>query len=215
MIISYFDMKYELRSALLFTYFLVTLIFFGNIRKLVKTPFCKVDKMIMIYVIVFCSAFSIFFSFLPCLIFKHYSINQIGEYSVYSIIKTLVISPILEEIIFRGGLFKLLLKNTSRKKAQLLCSLGFTLVHYQSDSSLLAIFGLSLFLCYIFLKTKNILLCIIAHALNNFLSVAILPFFVNELKTKESYVLIILVISVVIILFSVFKIYKNDKQVNI
>lgn len=213
MIISYFDMKYNLKSILLFTFFVISLPFFNDVKSYFKISFLKTDKIFAVYVLMFSLSFTIFFSLLQYLIFRDYSVDKIEDFTNYGILKVLLVSPILEELIFRGSLLSLLIKTESPKKSIFLSSLGFSLAHYLSGSSLFAVFVLGVFLAYVYLKTESVFLCIIAHALNNFLALVFSPFLISILKIKETscYLLVTIVMSSIIMLFSSFKIYKQSK----
>ncbi|WP_300976973.1 CPBP family intramembrane glutamic endopeptidase [Flavobacterium sp.] len=214
MIISYFDMIYNLKSILLFTFFILSLPFFNDERSSFRISFFKIDKIFTVYILIFSLSFTVFFSLLPFLIFKDYDIGKIGNYSNYGVLKVLLISPLLEEIIFRGSLLPLLIKTESSKKAVLFSSLGFSITHYLSNSSLFAIFVLGTFLAYVYLKTESVFLCFIAHALNNFLALVFCPFLISILRIKETsyYTLIFIIMSSIIMLYSLFKIYKQNKK---
>lgn len=214
MIVSYFDMKYNLKSILLFTFFIISLPFFNDVKSYFEISFLKIDKIFAVYVLMFSLSFTIFFSLLPYLIFSDYSVDKIEDFTNYGILKVLLVSPILEELIFRGSLLSLLIKTESPKKAIFLSSLGFSLGHYLSSSSLFAVFVLGVFLAYVYLKTESVFLCIIAHALNNFLALVFSPFLISMLKIKETgcYLLVTIVMSSIIMLFSSFSVYKQSKN---
>ncbi|MFV5701599.1 lysostaphin resistance A-like protein [Flavobacterium sp. XS2P12] len=207
-------MKYNLKSILLFTFFVISLPFFNDAKSYFRIPFFKIDKIFVVYVLMFSLSFTFFFSLLPFLIFRDYSVDKIENYTNYGILKVLLVSPLLEELIFRGSLLPLLIKTESPKKAILLSSLGFSLAHYLSGSSLFAAFVLGVFLAYVYLKTESVFLCFIAHALNNFLALVFSPFLISTLKIKETscYLLTIIIMSSIIMLFSSFKIYKQNKN---
>ncbi len=213
MIVSYFDMKYNLESIFLFTFFIISLTFFYDAKSCFKIPFFKIDRIFTVYLLMFSLSFTFFFSLLPYLIFRDYSIDKIGNYTDYGILKVLLLSPLLEELIFRGSLLPLLIKTESSKKAILLSSLGFSLAHYLSSFSLFAVFTLGVFLAYVYLKTENVILCIIVHVLNNFLALVFLPFLISILKIKENscYLLVIIVMSIILMLFSSFKMIYQQK----
>ena len=214
MIVSYFDVKYNLKSIFLYTFFVISLPFFNDVKNYFKISVLKINKIFAIYVLIFSLSFTILFSLLPYLIFRDYSINKIEDFTNYGILKVFLLSPILEELIFRGSLLSLLVKTESPKKVIFLSSLGFSLAHYLSDSSLFAVFILGVFLAYVYLKTENIFLCIIVHVLNNFLALVFSPFLISTLKIKETgcYLLEIIVMSSIIMSFSLFKIYKQSKN---
>lgn len=214
MIVSYFDMIYNLKSILLFTFFILSLPFFNDLRSSFRISFFKMDKIFTVYMLIFSLSFTVFFSLLPFLIFKDYDIGKIGNYTNYGVLKVLLVSPLLEELIFRGSLLSLLVKTESPKKAILLSSLGFSITHYLSSSSLFATFVLGIFLAYVYLKTESVFLCVIAHAFNNFLALVFSPFLISFLNIKETsyYILAFIILSSIVMLYSLFKINKQNKK---
>lgn len=78
------------------------------------------------------------------------------------------IAPILEELIFRGVMLSYVLKHKSDWTAILFSALLFGLVHVSPDQVVWSFLG-GIFLGYAYLKSKNILVPILFHSLNNFL----------------------------------------------
>lgn len=210
MIISYFDEKYNLKSSLLF-FFICTSLLYLNSRKAFS------EKLVIIksncayrYVLLLFLSFSFSFSILPFFIFKDYHIVNIESHINYNILKSLIISPILEELLFRRYLLSNLIKNMDIKKAILLSSFGFTMAHYLSGSSLFSVFILGILLAIVYIKTNNIILCIIGHFLSNFSAIVIFPlvFIKLEILQNTFYLAILFIFSSIILLFSLLKIYK-------
>ena len=76
------------------------------------------------------------------------------------------IAPLTEEILFRGAILKGLVNFYSPRKAVILSAIIFTLFHlnpYQFFSAL----TMGLFLGFLYLKTRSIIPCIIAHCIFN------------------------------------------------
>ncbi len=213
MIVSYIDAKYNFKSILLFTFFIISIPFIRNKNSYLNILYYKIDKFTLIYLFMFSLGFACFFCLLPYLIFRDYSINKTGSYSNYGILKGLLISPLLEELIFRGSLLPLMIKTESSKKVILLSALGFSLAHYLSSSSLFATFILGAFCAYIYIKTKSLILCIIVHVINNFGALVFFPFVISAFKIKETscYLLIVLAISAITMLFSFIKVINKLK----
>lgn len=213
MIVVFVEKKYELNGFLLFSFFVVSLFYFENSKSLLKFSFSTLQKVPVAYVILFIFSISVFFNIIPSLILKNYKIDEISNYTVIGFLKVLIIFPILEELVFRGGLLSLLLKNVSSKKAIFISALGFSITHYLSDSGLLAVFILGVLLAHLYIKTKNIYFCIIAHILTNFFVIVLVPFLASVMKIKEiPSQLMVLIIAGLIIIFSSFKIYRYDKN---
>lgn len=86
------------------------------------------------------------------------------------IISILIVSPIFEELIFRGLIFQSFTNRFSVVKSVLLSSLFFWIGHLGSDdvSEVVTIFLLSAGACLLYFKTKNIYVCILMHFGFNF-----------------------------------------------
>lgn len=82
-----------------------------------------------------------------------------------------LISPFLEEWLFRGFFFKNLLSKYDFATAAIVSSLFFSVVHLPYYGKLLPSLVLGVLLCYIFYKTQNIGLAFALHALNNALAI--------------------------------------------
>lgn len=77
-----------------------------------------------------------------------------------------VLPGIIEELIFRGIILRGLLKTFPKVYSVVLCSLMFAFVHLYLFK-LIPVFVGSLFICYLFLQTKNVLHCMIFHTTYN------------------------------------------------
>lgn len=106
-------------------------------------------------------------SFIPYFI-TSYEIAQYEHvtYSVKDIFILIFIVPIAEELFFRGFLAHGISLVYNNKSAILLSALVFGLLHYYSGGILIAFLG-GIYFGYIYIKTKNIYLSIIAHTLIN------------------------------------------------
>jgi len=89
----------------------------------------------------------------------------------------IVVIPLLEEILFRGFLQPLLVQNFRDKGGIVLTSALFAVMH--GTSAFLPIFGLSLILGAVMLRTQRIAAVWAIHALHNGLQVALLLSFEN------------------------------------
>lgn len=90
-----------------------------------------------------------------------------------SIFLPVVIAPIVEEYIFRGFLFKKLYEKNGLMVSAIISSSVFSILHLNLGFVGHFVFGI--FLCFIFLQTRNLWVPIILHSLHNLiLTVAIL-----------------------------------------
>ncbi|WP_394348166.1 CPBP family intramembrane glutamic endopeptidase [Saccharicrinis carchari] len=81
----------------------------------------------------------------------------------------ILIAPIMEELIFRGVIFKLLKENYSFWISVIISSMLFAGVHFNfSDLSFLFVYGI--LFCWVYDKTKSLWAPIVLHVLINFYS---------------------------------------------
>ena len=87
-----------------------------------------------------------------------------------------LLAPVFEEILFRGFMMQglLLWAPKQRLACALLTSIGFAALHtqYTHFQTLIALFALSLLLCYARLLSGGLRLPIFLHVLNNFIGVS-------------------------------------------
>lgn len=88
-----------------------------------------------------------------------------------SLTGTVLISPIAEELIFRGIILNRLKLVISVPIAILVSSLCFGILH--SYGSIISAFVFGLCMCILYIKTNNILIPISAHIMNNFFAEAL------------------------------------------
>jgi membrane protease YdiL (CAAX protease family) len=81
-------------------------------------------------------------------------------------VAVVIVAPVTEEIFFRGLLLRGFLKRYSPAKAIVVSTLLFSLAHL-SPAQLAATIGLGLYLGWLYHRTRNLWLPILAHAANN------------------------------------------------
>lgn len=107
-----------------------------------------------------------------------------NDYGIYgAILKVAVMAPIVEELIFRGIIMHGLMRNYSKFTAVFISALLFALFHL-NPWQLPATFVLGIVLGLLMLRTRNIYLCILGHAINNGL-VLISMQFATEIKNSN------------------------------
>ena len=84
------------------------------------------------------------------------------------LISTIFISPICEELLFRGVFLNRLKLIVPTSFAIVISSILFGALHSYGSIISAAVFGVCM--CIIYLKTKNVLTCILAHFINNLLA---------------------------------------------
>ena len=90
-----------------------------------------------------------------------------SDYGVYgAILKVAIMAPIIEELIFRGVIMHGLMRNYSKFTSIFVSALMFALFHL-NPWQFPATFVLGLLLGILMVRTRNIYLCILGHAINN------------------------------------------------
>lgn len=90
-----------------------------------------------------------------------------SDFGIYgAILKVAVLAPIVEELIFRGVIMHGLMRNYSKFTAVFVSALMFALFHL-NPWQFPATFILGLVLGILMVRTRNIFLCILGHAINN------------------------------------------------
>jgi membrane protease YdiL (CAAX protease family) len=107
-----------------------------------------------------------------------------NDYGIYgAILKVSIIAPIIEELIFRGVIMHGLMRNYSKFTAVFVSALLFALFHL-NPWQFPATFILGLLLGILMLRTRNIYLCILGHAINNGLVLISIQFYSQIQKTS-------------------------------
>lgn len=99
--------------------------------------------------------------------------NDFGFWGAF--MKVAVIAPIVEELIFRGVIMYGLMRNYRTGTAIFYSGLLFALFHL-NPWQFPATFVLGLLLGWLMIRTRNILLCIAGHAINNLLVLLTITF---------------------------------------
>ncbi len=107
-----------------------------------------------------------FRSLLSAPIFSILAITSLA--GIGGLISTIFVSPICEELLFRGVFLNRLKLIVPTSFAILISSILFGALH--SYGSIISAFVFGVCMCIIYLKTKNILTCILAHLINNLLA---------------------------------------------
>jgi len=140
-----------------------------------------------------------------------------SDYGIYgAILKVAIMAPIVEELIFRGVIMHGLMRNYSKFTAVFVSALMFALFHL-NPWQFPATFILGLLLG-LMVRTRNIYLCILGHAINNGLVLVSIQFS-NELQntsfyqsSKSSQLLISTLIAAVALVFIFIVSSKSDSE---
>lgn len=100
--------------------------------------------------------------------------NLSTEISIFLILNTCIVGPILEEYVFRGIVFNKLLEFNNKKESILITTTIFALIHGNILNIIYA-FIMGLIMNIIYIKYKNIKMPIIYHITINITATVILP----------------------------------------
>ena len=78
-----------------------------------------------------------------------------------------IVAPIFEEILFRGLFFSALRKYVNLFWSILISTCLFSILHFHFFPSLILSFFSSILLCFLYEKTRSLMLCITIHAVGN------------------------------------------------
>jgi len=132
-----------------------------------------------------------------------------NDYGIYgAILKVVIIAPVIEELIFRGIIMHGLMRNYSGFTAVFVSALMFALFHL-NPWQFAATFILGILLGILMLRTRNIYLCIIGHAINNGLVLFSIQYWgqIRETAFLQNSKLIQLTLSSLIIIVSLLIIF--------
>lgn len=139
--------------------------------------------------------------------------NIFNSFLTGGLIATIIVSPISEELIFRGVFLNRLQLALPTTFAVLISSLLFASLH--SFGSIFAAFIFGVCVAILYLKTENIFVPILAHFLNNLVAEIIVRMdYSNILFTNNSVILIISILAIISLVLISFSIIKEFKYYN-
>ncbi len=129
-------------------------------------------------------------SVLACLVFALFSITDptydlvettiMSSNPIVQVLEVVVLAPICEEIIFRRLVINKMLSAYSMHTAVIVSAVLFALAHGNITQGVFTFF-MGILLGYLYLKTKSLLMCMIAHFINNLMAVVEMCIPVNPL----------------------------------
>ena len=96
-----------------------------------------------------------------------------------------VVAPIVEELVFRGAITRILLKTYSPWKGILISAAIFGLFHI-NPAQIIPAFLMGIVFAWVYYKTDNILPCCVMHILNNSIAVYITKNY-SEIETLDDF----------------------------
>ena len=140
----------------------------------------------------------------------NFSLSSLVKFNkIIYFILMVIITPIAEEIIYRGFLFNLLLKKYSVKIALIVSSLIFAFFHLRfAGIGFLFVYGL--FFGYVYYKTNSLIAPILAHFTINFLAMFSTPSFV-DLNSGSIVKYLLIYVTSLFLVFIIFSIINKTK----
>lgn len=132
---------------------------------------------------------------------------------VGGLISTIIISPICEELLFRGVFLNRLKLIVPTSFAIAITSILFGALHSYGSIISAIVFGVCM--CIIYLKTKNILTCIFAHFLNNLLAeILFYADYGNLIFTNDIFIVVFSILAIVSLYLIVISIRQEWKYID-
>lgn len=135
-----------------------------------------------------------------------------------TIVVALILAPFFEELIMRGVILDGLLQNKGAKTAILIGAILFTLMHLSVEKIPSLFFG-SIFIGWIYYKTKSLMLPILIHLFNNLISIYQLYFFKDLRVGKDGidsiygdHTIVIIVVFNLILIISLYFLNRQFKK---
>ncbi|MDM1045398.1 CPBP family intramembrane metalloprotease [Myroides sp. 1354] len=163
---------------------------------------------------IFVIVFGLSFSFLNGIIYldREWMMDGVEVYngfSAFTLLRIVVLSPILEELLYRKYWYTFLGQEGRYKIWNIiLISFVFSLTHWYSETPLIWPFIASLFLFWIYSRTKNILLCIVCHVFVN-IGLFIIPSLLTPKFERITEIVTVLIFLCSVLLFN--KILKKKE----
>ena len=137
--------------------------------------------------------------------------REIMSVNIYlSMLITVIIIPLVEEIIFRGYIYRGIYKISNFLIASIVSSLFFAVIHFNISQGIYA-FLAGFVLSYIYYKTNNFLYCYITHFFMNATS-----FILNVNLLNSKYLIFVLVVAIFLFFISIYSFFKyNTKNLEV
>lgn len=126
------------------------------------------------------------------------------------IITTVITVPLVEELVFRGFIYKTLSIIINKYLAMFISSVMFGLAHGNISQGIYAFF-VGIVLCVIYEKLNNLLYTVFLHSIMNFSSVFIVNY-MFKLNNKEKF--FVLIISLILFIITIYRLLLVNKNTN-
>lgn len=133
----------------------------------ISAPYLLLTAVIWLASILIIDYIMSFMPWLPNILEQTFDVMQSGWIGILTIA---IIGPILEELMFRGAITRVLLKKYNPTKAIIISALIFGIFHINPVQVVTATL-IGLLLGWVYYKTASLIPCILIHILNNSMSV--------------------------------------------
>lgn len=207
-------------------YFIYRLRFFGKeFKQDFKNIFSKISPKSLLMIVVVNVFFSYGMLYLSIFALDHIpglsslvvaSTIPLAVFSlagVWGLFSTVVISPVCEELLFRGVFLNRLKIIVPTSFAIIISSVLFGGLHGYGNIVSATVFGACM--CIIYLKTNNILTCILAHFINNFLAEILVHVDTgNMIFTNDIFIAVFSILAIVSLYLIIISIKQEWKYID-
>ena len=143
-----------------------------------------------------------------------FSILAIGSFTgIWGVLSTIFVSPICEELLFRGVFLNRLKLIVPTSFAIVISSILFGALHSYGSVISACVFGVCM--CVIYIKTRNILTCILAHFINNLLAELFVHIdSTNLIFTNDIFIFIFSILAIVSLYLIVISLRQEWKNID-
>jgi membrane protease YdiL (CAAX protease family) len=153
------------------------------------------------YILVYDNTFELLLSSIERADWMREAFNQILKNPFSAFLSITIVAPVIEEIIFRAVILKQLLKKYGILKPIIVSALLFGVVHGNIHQGVTG-FLIGIMLGIIYVHTRSLLLCIIAHSMNNLFWLLVEYYFPIYKQMMVEFNLIQLLVGIFIIIAS-------------
>ena len=167
----------------------------------------KKEKENIFNYIIFTIFLSIGYNIVAYYIDKHILLSDLYSFNtnlIVSLISTVLIGPIIEELMFRGIMYNELKKISNIKKTMLITTITFCLCHFNLIQ-LVYTFIFGYFLVIIYNKNRNINYVIILHMISNLVTTFISLFIIKDY----------IITNIILLFISIVMLYLSNKKLEV
>lgn len=217
---SYSEVSYTVRRLIQLCLYILYVVYITKSNG-IKLQYSIKPQNIFIYVIVLFAFIFLYEGTIDILIEKFITpdtmskaresdMEQLLAYPIALFIQVCISAPLLEEVLVRGVLYEILHEKLSVISSVIICSVFFSIMHFDSFNTLFYIM-VSIIFSYIYIKTGSITYCVILHMCVN--AVSFFSYYLNY-SLETNITKIVFMISTLIVVISIATIFKRGIKEN-